>query len=68
MPVTPRTPAAVMKAQRLEYWTPTTHRLCVPARRKWVLFALISLQKLGLPRVVMIEVLTMLKRHELGRG
>lgn len=65
--VTPHTPAAVIAAQRLEYWTPTTHqRLCDPARRRWVFYAVLVLKQLELPRVVLLTVLSMLKRHELG--
>ena len=65
--VTSHTPAAVIAAQRLEYWTPSTHRrLCDPARRRWVFFAVLVLKRLQLPRVVLLNVLTMLKRHELG--
>lgn len=65
--VTSHTPEAVIAAQRLEYWTPSTHQqLCHPHRRRWVFFAVILLQRAGLPRVVLLTVLTMLKRHELG--
>ena len=31
-------PEIVAAALRLEYWTPTTHQLCHPARRGWVRF------------------------------
>ena len=65
--ITPHAPGAVLAARRLEYWTWTTHALCHPARREWVRFVLLVLNRLRLPRVVQLLILGQLKRHELGR-
>ena len=65
--VTPHSPAALLAARTLEFWTWTTHGLCHPARRGWVRFVLLVLNRIGLPRVVQLLVLGQLKRHELGR-
>ena len=66
---TPHTPAALVAAQRLEYWTPTTHQLCQDARREWVRVALLALtRRLGLPHVVAVVVVRLLRRSELGDG
>ena len=65
--ITPHSPGAVLTARRLEYWTWKTHALCHPARREWVRFVLLVMNRLGLPRVVQLLILGQLKRHELGR-
>ena len=57
---------AVAAAARLEYWTPKTHTLCHPARRAWVHFVLLVLNRLELPIILHQKVVEMLKRHELG--
>ena len=62
-------PEIVAAALRLEYWTPTTHRLCQGARREWVRFVLlVLLKRLGLPHVVAVVVVRHVKRSELGDG
>ena len=62
-------PEIVAAALRLEYWTPTTHRLCQGPRREWVRFVLlVLLKRLGLPHVVAVVVLRHVKRSELGDG
>ena len=62
-------PEIVAAALRLEYWTPTTHRLCQGPRREWVRFVLLVLSKrLELPHVVAVVVLRSVKRSELGDG
>ena len=62
-------PEIVAAALRLEYWTPTTHRLCQGPRREWVRFVLLALWKrLELPSVVALNVLRSVKRSELGDG
>ena len=62
-------PEIVAAALRLEYWTPTTHRLCQGTRREWVRFVLlVLLKRLELPRVVAVVVLRSVKRSELGDG
>ena len=62
-------PEIVAAALRLEYWTPTTHRLCQGPRREWVRFVLlVLLKRLGLPHVVAVVVVRHVKRSELGDG
>ena len=62
-------PEIVAAAVRLEYWTPTTHRLCQGPRREWVRFVLlVLLKRLGLPHVVAVVVLRSIRRAELGDG
>ena len=66
--VTPYTPAAIIAAQRLEYWAPTLHARCSEQRRAWVRDALIILtRRLQLPHVVAVVVLRQLPRAQLGR-
>jgi hypothetical protein len=64
---TPHSPAALLAAHKLEYWTPRTHRLCQLARREWVRCVLLVLGRVELPVILCAKVLGMLKRHELGR-
>ena len=62
-------PEIVAAALRLEYWTPTTHRLCQGPRREWVRFVLlVLLKRLGLPHVVAVAVVRHVRRSELGDG
>ena len=62
-------PEIVAAALRLEYWTPTTHRLCQGTRREWVRFVLlVLLKRLELPHVVAVAVVRLVKRSELGDG
>ena len=62
-------PEIVAAALRLEYWTPTTHRLCQGPRREWVRFVLlVLLKRLGLPHVVAVVVVRHVKRSALGDG
>ena len=67
--ITPHSPDAVLAAHKLEYWTSKTHRLCHPTRREWVRFALLAMtRRLGLPHVVAVVVVRLLRRSELGDG
>ena len=64
--ITPHCSGAVLAARRLERWTWKTHTLCHPARREWVRFVLLVMNRLGLPRVVQLLILGQHERHELG--
>ena len=59
-------PAALLAANALEFWTWETHGLCAPARRGR--FVLLLFNRLELPRPVRLTVLKYLKRHELRPG
>ena len=66
--VTPYTPAAIIAAQRLEYWAPLLHKRCSGQRREWVRHALIILtRQLKLPHFVAVMVLQHVPRAQLGR-
>ena len=62
-------PEIVAAALRLEYWAPTTHRLCQGTRREWVrVVRVVLLKRLELPHVVAVVVVRLVKRSELGDG
>ena len=65
--ITEHSPAAVLAAHNLEYWSASTHTLCEPAQRQWVRFVLLVLARLGLPLVVRPIVLEAMKRQHLCR-
>ena len=64
---TPRSKSAVAKALGLEYWSPRTHHLCRPCVRQQVAHMILVLVRLELPIVVVLNILWMFPRHQIGR-
>ena len=63
---TPCSPSAVATALGLEYWTPMTHHLCRTRVRSQAAHMILVLFRLELPIVVILKILRMFKRHEIG--